>query len=97
VARNQDIYTNHYNTKLGKCLVLLEAHGMSEHKPARSKTLMDAFERRVYADYFWINTGPKKYWEVAPKTCQITPSLRQTKTCNSEEEFDAFVAGYMEE
>jgi hypothetical protein len=31
----------------------------------------------------------------APMTCQLTSSLRQTKTCNSEEEFDAFVAGYM--
>ena len=78
-----DNYTNHYNTKLGKCLVLIEHGVMSGSTPTKIKVLMDAFERRIYADY-------SSTW------CELTPSLRQTKAC-SEAEFDAFVAAYMEE
>jgi hypothetical protein len=30
-------------------------------------------------------------------TCELIPSLREKKYCKSREEFDAFVAEYMEE
>jgi Rap1a immunity proteins len=90
-------YSNHYNTKLGKCLMLIEYRQMVGGNPTQSKVLMDAFEERVYADYFWINTEKKKYWEVPPTNCHLTPSYGKTKDCKSEEEFDAFVAGYTEE
>jgi len=33
---------------------------------------------------------------VAPSTCELIPSLRQKKYCNSRDEVDAFVADYME-
>jgi len=32
----------------------------------------------------------KKYWEVPPTTCELTPSLRSEKFCKTREEFDAF-------
>jgi hypothetical protein len=58
---------------------------------------MDANERRQYATYLWISRQDKKYWEVPPTTCELTPSLREKKFCTSREEFDAFIASYMED
>jgi hypothetical protein len=90
-------YQSHYNTKLKKCLVLVEATRMLGSQSSTSVYLTDAFERRMYASYLWISRGNKKYWEVPPSTCELTPSLRQKKNCTTREEFDAFVADYMEE
>jgi hypothetical protein len=90
-------YSNHYNTKLGKCLMLIEAARNAGKQISNSKLLMDAFERRVYANWLWISREEKKCWEVGPEICELIPSLRQTTRCNSEEEFKAFVADYMEE
>jgi hypothetical protein len=59
--------------------------------------LTDAYERRIYANYQWISRPNKKYWEVPPSTCELIPSLKEKRHCNSREEFDAFVADYMEE
>jgi hypothetical protein len=90
-------YSSHYNTKLGKCLMLIEGTFNFGNQVSNSKLLTDAFERRVYAYYDWISKEGKKYWEVGPASCELTPSLRETKVCNFEEEFKNFVAGYMEE
>ena len=79
-------YQSHYNTKLKKCLMLITMMG---NQSQTSVYLSDAYERRIYAEYL---SG-----EVPPITCRLIPSLRQKKYCNSREEFDAFVAEYMEE
>ena len=90
-------YYSHYNTKLGKCLMLIEATRSFGKEISNSKLLTDAFERRVYAYYLWTSKEGKKYWGVGPEDCELALSLRQTKHCTSEEEFKAFVADYMEE
>ena len=64
---------------------------------ACSSRLMDAFERRDYGSYLWSSRQDKKYWEVPPTSCELVPSLRAKHYCKSREEFDAFVADYMEE
>jgi hypothetical protein len=82
-------YHSHYNTKRRKCFVLLQVTASS----LGHTTLMDAFERRVYADYLsYQGKGGET------KTCILTPTLRDrdTKTCDGDE-FEAFVAGYMDE
>lgn len=89
-------YQSHYNTKSGKCLMLVEITNMFGGQSNTSAYLMDANERRNYASYLWISRKDKKYWEVPPTSCELTPSLRDKKLCTSREEFDAFVAGYME-
>ena len=76
-------YQSHYNTKLEKCLMLITMMG---NQSQTSVYLSDAYERRIYAKYL-----------VPPITCELIPSLPEKKHCNSREEFDAFVAGYMEE
>ena len=57
---------------------------------------MDAFEQRTYASYFWAADAVKKYWEVPPKVCELIPSFREKRSCSSDDEFEEFVATYME-
>jgi len=90
-------YQSHYNTKLKKCLILVESSSWLAKTQTVTVYLSDAYERRIYASYIWYSHPTKKYWEVAPSTCELIPSLRQKKYCTSREEFDAFVADYMEE
>jgi hypothetical protein len=81
-------YQSHYNTKLKKCLMLITMMG---NQSQTSVYLSDAYERRIYAEYLSFSH------EVPPITCELVPSPRQKKDCTSREEFDAFVAEYMEE
>ena len=55
-------YQSHYNTKLGKCLMLIEATRSFGKEISNSKLLTDAFERRVYAYYLWTSKEGKNYW-----------------------------------
>ena len=90
-------YQNHFNTRLKKCFVLIESRGSVSEEYFNSALLMDANERRVYASYVWNSMKGKKYWEVPPLACQLVPISEEKTECSSREEFDAFVAKYMEE
>jgi hypothetical protein len=91
-------YQSHYNTKTGKCLMLVETTDMlAGGTSSTTAYLMDANERRQYATYLWMSRKDKKYWEVPPTVCELDPSLREKQTCKTREEFDGFVAGYLEE
>lgn len=97
MTRTSGDYQSHYNTKLGKCLMLVETTDMFGSSPSTTAYVMDANERRVYATFVWMNLQGKKYWEVPPTTCELTPSLREKKLCATREEFDAFISSYMEQ
>jgi hypothetical protein len=91
-------YQSHYNTKTGKCLMLVETTDMlGGGTSSTAAYLMDANERRPYATYLWMSRKDKKYWDVPPTACELNPSLREKRTCKTREEFDGFVAGYLEE
>ena len=62
-----------------------------------SVNLWDALERRNYANWLWQVHPTKKYWEVPPISCELARNYRDKKNCTTREEFDAFVAEYMEE
>ena len=87
-------YQSHFNTKIAKCLMLLTVH---HSDLSREVILEDAFELRVYADYTWVPSATKKYWEVPPVICELIPNTRDKKSCSKTDEFDAFVANYLEE
>jgi hypothetical protein len=71
----------------------MEVHrGLSVHKH-----LTDPFDQRVYAAYAWKADAVKKYWEVPPVICELIPSHSEKRNCTSDEEFEAFVAPYLEE
>jgi hypothetical protein len=90
-------YQSHYNSKLNKCLILIEGIDEMNGQILTSATLMDAFERRVFAHYLWETKEGKKYWEVPPTACELIPTSQEKTDCSSKEEFDAFVAKYMEQ
>lgn len=87
-----DSYQSHYNTKLNKCFILVH----SIQGTTVSKFLLDAYEQRSYAYYMWMADKGKKYWEVPPVICALTPLSEDESSCNSEGEYNTFVARYME-
>jgi len=91
VSRVSSEYRSHYNIKLQKCLILIELTSMVDKSTANSAILMDAYERRPYASYLSFSDKP------TPMSCELIPSLQQKKYCSTREEFDAFVASYLEE
>jgi hypothetical protein len=90
-------YQSHFNTKLRKCLVLIECTLSEGKELITSAQLMDAYERRMYASYFRTSNQSEEFWQVITSNCEITPSFHEKTHCTSREEFDAFVAKYMEE
>ena len=84
-------YSSHYHHKLGKCFMTIEVSGKYT-----GKSLLDAYERRDYAEYMWVPDKVKKFWEVPPAECLLIPSSGSQQICKSEEEFKEFVAHYME-
>jgi len=91
-------YQSHYNTKINKCLMLIEATetlGDDIIRRSTSAYLIDAYERWRYASYLWISTKNKIDEEVPPMTCELEAPYQQKKNCTTREEFDAFVAEYM--
>lgn len=88
-------YQSHYHQKLGKCFMTVNSTTTGPRGPT-SRYLFDAYEQRGYAEYMWISDAVKKYWEVPPVICKLTPSSVDESLCKSEEEYKAFVARYME-
>jgi len=82
-------YQSHYNTKLNKCLMEIETTFFDGGHITTSVLLMDAFEQRVYASYVWASPNVN--------SCDLVPTSQTQTHCSSREEFDAFVAKYMEE
>lgn len=85
-------YQSHYNAKQGKCFMAIESARLG----TTFRFLLDAHEQRLYAQYMWVPDKIKKYWEVPPKLCKLTVSSTDETQCKTEEEYNAFVAGYME-
>jgi len=91
-------YQSHYNTKINKCLMLIEATetlGDDIIQRSTSAYLIDAYERWQYASYLWISRKNKIDEGVPPMTCELAAPYQQKKNCTTREEFDAFVAEYM--
>ena len=82
-------YQSHYNTKLNKCLIDIETMIFGDKHITNSVLLMDAFEGRVYASHVWASPQVN--------SCDLIPSSEDKRACLSKEEFDAFVAKYMEQ
>ena len=95
-----DNYQSHYNTKLGKCFVHIRSTRMfNQPGPVTmsiNRFLMDAYEQKVYAGYSWMSRLDKKSSEVPPITCNLIASSGSAQICKSEDEYNAFVATYIE-
>ena len=86
-------YESHYNPSRKACFVLILDSDVSSNKPSENYlelTLFDAVERRQYA-YLFKWDEPKQL-----PICTLMPGDGENKACDSHEEFNAFVANYME-
>jgi hypothetical protein len=100
INRGNSDYQSHYNSKLDKCLMLIHRRLLvplsTDHADQQRQSIMiDANERRHYAIYAETQLAA----ELAPKLdkCELVPGMRFKTACKSREEFDAFVASYMEQ
>jgi hypothetical protein len=87
-------FLSHYDGKLKKCFVETLDGGIDKilRKPYVSRLVTDAFEGRIYAQYYWANLEGKKYWDVPPSTCKVTlPTSGEQRTCQSFDEFNSLV------
>jgi hypothetical protein len=84
-------YTSHYDAAANVCYIMVIGTFNGKGKPAASDLVYDAFEGRVYANYVWINTQNKKYWEVPPMMCSVKPRGGDELTCHSSDEFETLI------
>ena len=86
-------YTSHYDPTVNVCYIRVNSTS-AEKIPVVADVVYDAFGGRIYANYIWINSQSKKYWEVSPSTCEIHIPGKPVEKCNSAEEFDALTEEY---
>lgn len=89
-------FQNHYQTKLNKCMLLLETKNVSGGTVYTFKFVIDAFENKNYGEYTWRTDPVKKYWEVPPVSCNVYTISGEKKNCTSEDEFVKLASEYME-
>lgn len=88
-----DTYTSHYDPTVNVCYVRVESFS-AEKFPVVTDVVYDAFGGRVYANYTWINSHNKKFWEVPPSTCEIHIPGKPDETCKTNAEFDELTEKY---
>lgn len=80
-------YRHYYNSKLKRCLLLVNKNTTMVDELSHTSYLIDT-DRRMYAVYMETNGQMQ--------SCTLIQSVRQTTACKSRDEFDAFVSQYME-
>jgi hypothetical protein len=80
-------YRHFYNSKLKRCLLLVNKSATMVDELSQTSYLIDT-DRRMYAVYMETNGQLQ--------SCTLIQSVRQTTSCKSREEFDAFVSQYLE-
>lgn len=86
-------YTSHYDPTENVCYIRVDSTS-AEKFPVVTDVVYDAFGGRIYANYVWVNSQNKKYWEVSPSICEIHIPGKPVEDCNSAEEFDALTEKY---
>src|SRR5580692_6272584 len=80
-------YRHYYNSKLKRCLLLVNKNTTMVDDLSHTSYLIDT-DRRMYAVYMETNGQMQ--------SCTLIQSVRQTTACKSRDEFDAFVSRYLE-
>ncbi len=107
--RQNDEYSNHFNTKLNKCFVLVKKPTLPYATSGGNlyeKDLYDAIEKKQYGRYEWQSKSSVFSRDGFLAACAMFPEgdSNNFKLCSpqnkdfdsSEMEFDNFVKGYME-
>lgn len=83
-------YRPHYNAAIGRCLVLIEMSETSPSQLSHTTYIVDADKPlREYAFYREIGG--------VPIVCELRPSWGVVKFCADRDNFDVFMARYMEQ
>jgi hypothetical protein len=89
-------FRSRYNTKINKCLMLIEeqyAYPRQNNKMWTLVILTDAYKRRDYANLLQVKTET----QTEVMVCELRPSSKKKKRCTSRKDLDSFVAEYMEQ
>jgi hypothetical protein len=89
------ISRSHYNGKINRRLFLTDNTYADGKYLSNHDNLWDALELRNYASWLSQTETPEYLVEVV--TCELTRNFKDKKNCTNREEFDAFIAEYMEE
>ena len=95
MAKLSMIGKSHYNAKINRCLILTDNTYSDGKYLSNHVNLWDALELRNYASWLSQTETPEYLVEVV--TCELTRNFKDKKICTTREEFDAFIAEYMEE
>ena len=91
--RNEKVsldYHPYYNAAIGRCLMLVEMSETSPSEVSHTAYVVDADKPwREYA--FYREIGGK------PIVCELKPSWGTVKFCNNRDDFDAFIARYLDQ
>ena len=93
-----DSLQSHYHEKRGHCFMVM-APGPKSNPDGTFftfKYLLDAYEQKSLAEYAWMSKKSTPYSQVPPFICKLIPSVGEETTCKSNEEFEKFVAVFME-
>jgi hypothetical protein len=94
------LYQSHYNAKANRCFLTVDStSGLSKGGVFKNRFLIDAYEQKGYAEFnqmFYKGIKDAKAWSDSSMHCMLMPSSPNQHPCKSEEEYLAFVAGYIE-
>ncbi len=82
-------YHGYYSGRLHHCLMLVEESASSKRGLERVSFVVDITEQREYAYYLADNN--------AVVICELKPAFNHEIFCKNRDEFDDFVAAYMDE
>ncbi|HWY16170.1 MAG TPA: hypothetical protein VNX86_13615 [Rhizomicrobium sp.] len=88
-------YTDHYNARLGRCLILFKyiVNDMATKDTRKSFTLVDAFRQATYAEYFEADLPG---FNPLVSTCRLTIPSEKPVVCHSREEWNRLIKPYIE-
>ncbi|MGA3162549.1 MAG: hypothetical protein ABSC77_15195 [Terracidiphilus sp.] len=86
-------YTSHYDPIVNVCYIRVNSSSIGKI-PAEADVVYDAFGGRVYANYMWINSQNKKFWEVPPSTCEIHIPGKSDEKCTNNTQFNELTEKY---
>lgn len=86
-------FVSHYNAALGRCFIQTQ----NTLADFFYRELFDAYSGKQYGEYGWEEKPDKKYREVRPFLCDVTPPSGEKRVCESEDDFQKLAAVYMED
>lgn len=95
LSKDNASYQSHYNAKLNKCFISVDTTSGGTSGMNRFHFLMDAYEQKGYASYSTVFVYGKPPALILT-SCELTPLGEKASTCKSQDEYDEFVARYME-